>query len=659
MKTFGSLFAGVGGFDKGFENAGFECLWQVEYDRACRSVLERHWPGVDRSVTDVTLANRTNLKPVDIIVGGFPCQDVSVAGARAGLDGERSGLWFQALRIIEELQPKMVVIENVPGLISSNGGEDLRTVLDGLVKASYAITGLDILDSQNFGVAQQRERIFICAHRTDDLLNQKTIFSALIIAQCLMEILADTLGVLRGQLATDCENYNSKSGKCEHSLRQKMILFGLQKENQVSRLLDSLAVLQQLCAHEAVGLESNHGKSSAAASRTSRVTGSIVSEKKATSIVGSTSTGPSWRTRLAAALRIARECITSTSSNKTTDQRIFTCAQATLSIAAFMQGSAVSSPSFSTAASSSLTTLQEFTAYARLTSNDLFAAMDWNSRWSDFVTEAERSCEVICGIGVQCSGEVFSLSESGGWHPQTSREKRQDLAARSETGAGTGGGYELSPPITAGGRGTERCGESRGQDCVIPVVSHTLRAESDASEGGTVVLGPTEPVASTLRSGSSTEQGHRARSGDKDENLVPVGIDGSEVGFALRSNASHSGDKGDGGVNTTMVVTGPLMASGAGAERPAGNYNKSDFCNATEQGDRTAALNCASDPNQQIVRQNMGVRRLMPVECERLQGFPDGHTEPQADSPRYKQLGNAVTVSVAYWIGTRIIEIEP
>lgn len=163
--TYGSLFSGIGGFDLGFDCAGMECTWQVEYDAKARSVLGRHWPNVER-FEDVRNVGRDNLRPVDLICGGFPCQDVSVAGNRAGLAGERSGLWFEFHRILDELRPRWVVIENVPGLLSSNGGRDFATVLRGLVELRYGVTWR-VLDSQYFGVAQRRRRVFIVGHLGD------------------------------------------------------------------------------------------------------------------------------------------------------------------------------------------------------------------------------------------------------------------------------------------------------------------------------------------------------------------------------------------------------------------------------------------------------------------------------------------------------------
>jgi DNA (cytosine-5)-methyltransferase 1 len=154
VMTFGSLFAGVGGFDLGFERVGMRCLWQVEIDKFCLGVLERHWPDVRRYI-DVREVGRRNLGAVDLVGGGFPCQDVSLAGKRAGLAGVKSGLWFEFHRVLEELRPRWVVAENVPGLLSSNGGRDLGIVVQGLAEIGYGVAWR-VLDAQHFGVAQRR-----------------------------------------------------------------------------------------------------------------------------------------------------------------------------------------------------------------------------------------------------------------------------------------------------------------------------------------------------------------------------------------------------------------------------------------------------------------------------------------------------------------------
>jgi DNA (cytosine-5)-methyltransferase 1 len=156
---FGELFAGIGGFGLGFERAGMVAAWQVEIDETCCRVLERHWPKVER-LHDVRSVRGNELQPVDLICGGFPCQDLSVAGRREGLVGERSGLWFEFHRILAESRPRWVVVENVPGLLSSNDGRDFAAVIHGLVELGYGVAWR-VFDAQFFGVAQRRRRVFI------------------------------------------------------------------------------------------------------------------------------------------------------------------------------------------------------------------------------------------------------------------------------------------------------------------------------------------------------------------------------------------------------------------------------------------------------------------------------------------------------------------
>jgi DNA (cytosine-5)-methyltransferase 1 len=163
MLTFGSLFAGIGGFDLGFERAGMECAWQVEIDEYCRRVLAKHWPNVPK-YKDVRNVGKHNLRTVDVICGGFPCQDVSLANSnRQGFDGERSSLWFEFSRIVCEIHPGWVVVENTPGLLSSNDGRDIRDIYWEFSKMGYNARQL-FLPAVLFGMPHLRERVFIVAH---------------------------------------------------------------------------------------------------------------------------------------------------------------------------------------------------------------------------------------------------------------------------------------------------------------------------------------------------------------------------------------------------------------------------------------------------------------------------------------------------------------
>jgi DNA (cytosine-5)-methyltransferase 1 len=160
-----SLFAGVGGFDLALERAGVPVVASVEIDKHARGVLQQQFPNTTL-LEDVKNVTGDQLRELGfegsdgIIVGGFPCQDLSVAGKRAGLAGGRSGLFWEICRILDETKTKWFVLENVPGLLSSNEGRDMGTVIQALVERGYGVA-YRILDAQYFGVAQRRRRIFI------------------------------------------------------------------------------------------------------------------------------------------------------------------------------------------------------------------------------------------------------------------------------------------------------------------------------------------------------------------------------------------------------------------------------------------------------------------------------------------------------------------
>ena len=167
MKTIGSLFAGIGGFDLGFERAGFSTTWACEIDQKAQAVLRLRFPNA-KLHDDVCQIGAHNLEPVDVVTFGSPCQDLSVAGKRAGLAGERSGLFHEAVRVIRELRaahgkPDFAIWENVPGAFSSNGGRDFAAVIDALVNIGARDVAWRVLDSRFFGVAQRRRRVFLVA----------------------------------------------------------------------------------------------------------------------------------------------------------------------------------------------------------------------------------------------------------------------------------------------------------------------------------------------------------------------------------------------------------------------------------------------------------------------------------------------------------------
>lgn len=169
--TLVELFAGIGGFSAGFERAGVKTVAAVEIDQAARRVFSRHFPEA-AMFDDVTKVGGDDLRSVGfipergILTGGWPCQDISLAGQRSGLDGERSGLFSEVVRLLTELQPRWFVLENVPNLLSINGGRDMGAVVGALAECGYGLSWR-VCDASGFGVPQRRRRIFFVGHFGD------------------------------------------------------------------------------------------------------------------------------------------------------------------------------------------------------------------------------------------------------------------------------------------------------------------------------------------------------------------------------------------------------------------------------------------------------------------------------------------------------------
>ena len=160
MLSVGSLFTGIGGLDLGLERAGMTVRWQVERDPWCQRVLAKHWPDVPRykNVEDVGV----DLEPVDLICGGFPCQPVSQAGHQKGTDDDR-WLWPEFQRIVGLLRPRYVLVENVTGLFTANGGHAFGEVIGSLADSGYDCEW-SVLSAADVGAPHLRKRVWIVAH---------------------------------------------------------------------------------------------------------------------------------------------------------------------------------------------------------------------------------------------------------------------------------------------------------------------------------------------------------------------------------------------------------------------------------------------------------------------------------------------------------------
>lgn len=172
-----SFFAGIGGFDLGFERAGFQVNFQCEIQPYCDSVLNFHWPEI-AVAKDIATLEPDAIPTADVWCGGFPCQDLSVArgsNGRHGLNGARSGLFFKLAELATSKKPKVILIENVHGLLNSNDGKDFAELLFTLGNMGYAVSWR-LLNSRYFGVPQSRPRVYICAWLNNPIAAGNVLF---------------------------------------------------------------------------------------------------------------------------------------------------------------------------------------------------------------------------------------------------------------------------------------------------------------------------------------------------------------------------------------------------------------------------------------------------------------------------------------------------
>jgi len=168
----GSLFAGIGGFELGLSRAipNSKAIWQVEQNTFCQSILKKHWPEAT-IFDDVCTVGAHNLQPIDLLCGGFPCQDISVAGKQRGIhDSEKSSLWWEMHRIISQLRPRIVCLENVANVLSVGGCD----VVGSLAEIGYDCEWTVVRSGSDFGAPHHRARWFCVAYPNSATAGKRT-----------------------------------------------------------------------------------------------------------------------------------------------------------------------------------------------------------------------------------------------------------------------------------------------------------------------------------------------------------------------------------------------------------------------------------------------------------------------------------------------------
>ena len=579
----GSMFAGIGGFDLGFERAGFEVAWCIEWDKHAQAVLRKRFPNA-KVYGDIREVDPDALERVDVICGGFPCQDLSVAGKRAGLAGERSGLFHDAMRLVRRLNPSLLVLENVPGLLSSNHGLDFATVLREVGEGwDCEEVAWRVLDSQFFGVAQRRRRVFIVA------VGHSRI-------GCAEEVLAlaSSGGGHPPAKREARQGSASNAARCPDGGRWwdgSDISASMTTRCHDQFMPDKgnfAAVVQPFSPHGHYRYEASE-HAATLQDRENRQGG---------------------HTHLVAqAFRKSKRAQSATDDETWVDDGL-------------------------------ANTLNGFdTGDARTTH-----AIAFTQNQRDEVRELGDRAASLSGQGTHQTNYVAIPLQDG-----------RDLA-KAQNGLGIGS--DGDPSYTLDRTGAQSI--AIGMDAEFNARVEQMGTLKRGGEGGTqqcVAIGvdvyngiETGDVAATVTSatGIANASGPKAIAFNWQNGggQVAVAFAQNQVGeIRMSETMSTIGTTGNASARTTPKV---MVSAESQGSRIRSDDEPSETLRATKRG-----------PYSDFYQSGMVVRRLTPVECERLQGFPDGWTDvgtpekPTADSHRYKQLGNAVTVNVAEWIARR------
>ena len=623
---FGSVCSGIEAASVAWESLGFEAQWFSEIEHFPSEVLKYRYPTVP-NLGDMTklFSNKTFLDShIDLLVGGTPCQSFSVAGLRKGMEDPRGNLTLTFLSLIDIKKPKWIVWENVPGIISSNQGKDFQSFLDGLEEIGY-ICDVEILDAQYFGVAQRRRRVFVCGQSVDSILKERTITSALTIAQCLTEILH---GILIEVLSL-YEREPIKSDQASLSrdgVMRRMKLFGILTENCNYKNWQELLVEVFLKHHP---VQKNWdlplGEKSQKELTLEDLLMGLNQEGQ------STLTEESLRKALEDLYEVMKLYTTLTLTKETIQSKISIFFQAGESISRLIARLSDSSPNSLSATLSSLTLLQELTNYARQTNSDIFSEMDGIYEVGDFLKQGQHSNAVIGYLGDwRPAAAVLFERESLSRDSKPSRKKGKETPTDAQGGVGATGVHGVAQPIMLDDQG------GSVMRVIEDGVCGTLRRETHGHE----------PLVA---------QPQYFESHPNDSRVTGPHDVGNTV----------SARYGTGGGNTPLVSQPIAVDAPTIIDRAAFNQGQNaQYEPRIEEGQTMSSL-VARGPH--AVQHTMAIRRLTPKECERLQGFPDDFTkipyrnkpaDQCPDGPRYKACGNSMAVPVMRWIGQRIQLID-
>ena len=582
-----SLFSGVGGFDLGLENAGMKTIYQCEWDKHANFILERHWPTVPRWGDISTLTAKEILShgtPPDVVAWGSPCQDLSVAGKRAGLEGERSGLFHEGIRIINELRketnneyPKISIWENVAGALSSNRGADFGVILDEMAKAGAMVIEWGLLDAQHFGIPQRRRRVFVIA-----------IFNSATATNCPSPLLPVGES-LRG---------NPKKGKPKRKSAANTLTESFGAGGGIVNAIGASIYHHGTVVNQDVG--SGHLVVGALAARDYKGVGSqYVDEGKV----------------------IVEPYVKSRRAQSATDDETWVPGEVNPTLNSFDVGD----------------TRSTTVVVGSLQARDHKGVNHEGARDGKLIIE--QSAYAFDSLS---SNSMKSSNPDSGCN-------EVDVAKTLDT-------WRPDPSLNQGG---------------IAIVEEPMLIDGTRVDDVRVYEPPVQTLGARMGTGGnnvpvigfSHTQGLSAQPSEDAFPTLRTEGNGMAVAIPIDTrNALRDPEKYDAQNRQGLGIgeDGDPMATLTSTHVNAVAYDEyNDSINETHH-----ALRAGTKQSTGVLEPTMAVRRLTPLECERLMGWPDDHTRykadgtEQADTHRYKQCGNGVASPVAEWIGKQLMKLD-
>jgi DNA (cytosine-5)-methyltransferase 1 len=612
-----SLFSGVGGFDMGLENAGMETVFQCEWDKHANTILHKHWPDVPKWDDVSTLTGKhilAHAPVIDVVAWGSPCQDLSVAGKRAGLEGGRSNLFHEGIRIIKELQeesngqyPRISIWENVVGALNSNRGADFGIILNEMAEAGALAIEWSVLDAQYFGIPQRRRRVFVIA-----------IFDPVLANRCPSPLLPVSES-LPGYLA---------KGKPKRKSVARTVTESIGTSSSDNRLTDEQSYAESSFA------QFKEGDFAAL-----KASGGVLGGGSETLIVGALTVSDLTKQVINEIvsknlLQVVEPFVKSSRAQTSEDSETWIPGEVNPTLNSFDVGD-----------TRATTAIVEPVAYH-------FDSLSSNSM---------KSSNPDSGVN-----EVDTARTLDTWRPDPSLNQ---------------GGLAIVEPVLIDG---QRVGDVRIYS--EPVQTLGARMGTGGNNVPMLAFGIQGNVVGRQDHNGPAGKGH-TEEGDPMFTLTSTDVHAVAYPIDTR-NALRDPEKYDAQNRQGLGIgaDGDPMATLTSAHVNAVAYDEyndstNDVHHALRAGTKqstgvllgsevAATLRSGGDGGvpssrgeQLVTEPTMAVRRLTPLECERLMGWPDDHTRykadgtEQADTHRYKQCGNGVASPVAQWIAKHILNI--